>query len=43
MCVCTGAQAGERERERKGILSRFCVVSAEPNMEPDLRNHEIMT
>ena len=37
------ASRGEAERERDRIPSRLCAVSAEPNMELELTNHEIMT
>ena len=33
----------ERERERERILSRLCVVSAEPHVGLKLMNHEIVT
>ena len=34
---------GEKERRRERIPSRFCAVSAEPNMVLKLTNCEIMT
>ena len=33
----------QRERQREGIPSRLCDVSAETDEGFDLRNHEIMT
>ena len=32
-----------RERERERIPSRLCTVSAEPDLGPELTNHEVMT
>ena len=43
-CVLAGEWGGaERERERERIPSRLHAVRAEPDTEPDPRNHEIMT
>ena len=33
----------ERERERERILSRLHISSAEPDVELELTNHEILT
>ena len=41
--TCVRGRGRERERKRERIPSRFHTVSTEPNIELELRNHEIMT
>ena len=41
VCVCTQGRGRERGRER--IPSRLHAVSTEPDVEPELMNHGIMT
>ena len=41
--TCMHEQVRGRERGRGRILSRFCAVSAQPNVGLDLMKYEIIT